>query len=257
MSAAKYFFMEHGKHIVDAVLKVEDLSYTYHDGIHALHKISFDVAKGEKIGIVGANGAGKSTLFTLLAGIRTRKNGDILIRGESLTSANRKTLRRFAGLVFQDPDDQLFCPTVFDDVAFAPLNMGYSPDNVKNAVSHALEQVDLSGYEERSSFHLSYGEMKRVAIATVLSYSPELLLLDEPSANLDPRHRRQIIKLAYTLPQTMLIATHDLDLVLDVCTRCIILNKGMIVTDGCAGEILSNETLLLENSLELPLSKQG
>ena len=238
------------------VLDIQNVRYTYHDGRQALHGVSFRVKRGEKIGLAGPNGAGKSTLFTLLAGIRRPTTGRISIMNKPLTPGCAGILRRHAGLVFQDPDDQLFCPTVFDDVAFAPLNMGLSPAEVQRAVDQALNDVDLSGYERRSSFHLSYGERKRLAIATVLSFSPEILLLDEPSANLDPRHRRQIINLARTLPQTMLIATHDLDLVLDVCTRCMILNEGLIVADGEAHLILSDEKLLLANSLELPLSHQ-
>lgn len=237
-------------------IRVNDAYYTYHDGIEALKGVSLSVEQGDKVGLVGANGAGKSTLLTMLIGIRLQQRGTVEIKGHRLTAENRRTIRRHCGLVFQDPDDQLFCPTVFDDVAFAPLNMGFPAEKVRGMVAGALLEVDLTGYERRSSFHLSFGERKRLTLATVLAYSPDIILLDEPSGNLDPRHRRQTIHLLKRLPKTMLIATHDLDLVLEVCQRCMIMNSGVIVASGDVEEILTNERLLKDNSLELPLSRQ-
>ena len=248
--------MSNSEHSSPPAIKVNEVYYTYHDGIEALKGVSLSVEQGEKIGLVGANGAGKSTLLTLLIGIRLQQRGMVEIMGHRLTAENRRAIRRHCGLVFQDPDDQLFCPTVFDDVAFAPLNLGFPAGKVKSMVADALLEVDLAGYERRSSFHLSFGERKRLALATVLAYSPDIILIDEPSGNLDPRHRRQAIRLLQRLPRTMLIATHDLDLVLDVCQRCIIMNSGCIVAAGNVEEILTDERLLMENSLELPLSRQ-
>ncbi|MCD6384540.1 ABC transporter ATP-binding protein [Candidatus Sumerlaeota bacterium] len=238
------------------VLRLKDVYYTYPDGVESLRGVSLEVYRDEKVGLVGPNGAGKSTLMTVVIGIRIPRTGEVEVLGQVLNPKTRREIRRRAGLVFQDPDDQLFCPTVFDEVAFAPINMGYPEEQVTEMVARALKQVDLEGYERRSSFHLSIGERKRLAFATVLSYSPEILLIDEPSANLDPQHRRQTINLLKSLPQTMLIATHDLDLVLDVCERCFVINRGRIVADGDVESILTDEQLLLSNGLELPLSRQ-
>lgn len=238
-------------------LRLKDVHYTYPDGVKSLQGISFEIYNGEKVALVGPNGAGKSTLMTVVIGIRLPQAGKVEVFGQVLNSRTRREIRRQVGLVFQDPDDQLFCPTVFEEVAFAPLNMGFTRAQVAEMVARALKQVDLEGYERRSSFHLSFGERKRLAFATVLSYSPEVLLIDEPSANLDPQHRRQTINLLKSLPQTMLIATHDLDLVLDVCKRCFVINKGQIVAEGDVESILTDEQLLLANGLELPLSRQG
>ncbi len=240
----------------EAIVKVSDLYYTYPDGIESLRGISFELYRGEKVALVGPNGAGKSTLLTTLIGIRIPRAGEVEIMNTVMTLKTRRELRRKVGLVFQDPDDQLFCPTVFDDVAFAPLNMGIDEKDIYEHVDAALKKVDLQGFEKRSSFHLSFGERKRVAFATVLAYSPEVLLIDEPSANLDPQHRRQVIKLLQALQQTMLIATHDLDLALELCERCLVINKGRIVAAGATGTILSDRELMETNGLELPLSLQ-
>lgn len=244
---------------IDSVpaIEVNNVSYTYPDGIQALKKISFVIQRGEKTGLVGPNGAGKSTLLTLLVGIRMPTTGTIKILGKTIMPSNLREIRRHIGLIFQDPDDQLFCPTVFDDVAFAPLNLGIPPQQVEQLVCNALNQVDLAEVKARSPFHLSYGEKKRVSFATVLSYSPEILLIDEPTANLDPRHRRQLIELLKQLPQSMLIATHDLDLVLEVCQKTLIINQGQITAVGDVETILTDEVLLLANGLELPLSRQA
>jgi len=234
-------------------IKVKDLSFSYPDGTRALRNVSFVIGRGDKVGIVGPNGSGKSTLLMHLNGI-LRGKGKVSILGKIINKANLKEVRREVGLVFQEPDDQLFSPTVFEDVAFGPLNQGLSAEEVRIKVMEALQKVGLAGYENRSSHHLSYGEKKRVSIATVLSYNPEILALDEPTSNTDPKNRRRLINLLKGFANTIVIATHDLDLVLDVCPRCLVINQGEIRADGKAEELLTNPRLLETNDLELPLS---
>lgn len=234
-------------------IEVRNLSFSYPDGTEALRNISLEIGKGEKVAIVGPNGSGKSTLLLHFNGI-LRGKGELRILGKVINKANLKEIRREVGLVFQEPDDQLFSPTVFDDVAFAPLNQDLSTEEVKIRVKQALQGVGLPGYENRSSHHLSYGEKKRVSIATVLSYDPEILALDEPTSNTDPKNRRRLINLLKGLAKTIVIATHDLDLVLDVCPRCMIINQGAIRANGKTEELLTNSHLLEANDLELPLS---
>jgi len=234
-------------------IKVKDLSFSYPDGTRALRNVSFVIGRGDKVGIVGPNGSGKSTLLMHLNGI-LRGKGKVSILGKIINKANLKEVRREVGLVFQEPDDQLFSPTVFEDVAFGPLNQGLSAEEVRIKVMEALQKVGLAGYENRSSHHLSYGEKKRVSIATVLSYNPEILALDEPTSNTDPKNRRRLINLLKGFANTIVIATHDLDLVLDVCPRCLVINQGEIRADGKTEELLTNPRLLETNDLELPLS---
>ncbi len=234
-------------------IEVRNLSFSYPDGTEALRNISLEIGKGEKVAIVGPNGSGKSTLLLHFNGI-LRGKGEVRILGKVINKDSLKKIRREVGLVFQEPDDQLFSPTVFDDVAFGPLNQSLPAEEVRKRVREALQKVGMAGYENRSSHHLSYGEKKRVSIATVLSYNPEILALDEPTSNTDPKNRRRLINLLKGIAKTIVIATHDLDLVLDVCPRCMIINQGAIRANGKTQELLTNPHLLEANDLELPLS---
>ena len=234
-----------------------DLRYRYPDGTGALDGITFRIVHGESVGIVGANGAGKSTLLLHLNGTLLPASGEVRIGEELLTVDRIPDVRRRVGMIFQDPDDQLFMPTVADDVAFGPLNMGLPPEEVKGRVAAALERVGLSGLEARPPHRLSGGEKRRAAIATVLAMSPDLLVLDEPSAGLDPHARRQLIGLLRAFTHTKIVATHDLDLVLDLCERTIVLDHGTVRADGKTPEIFADEALLASCRLEKPLSMQG
>ncbi len=232
-------------------VEIKGLHYAYPDGTVALRGVDLLVEEGEAVGIVGPNGAGKSTLLLHLNGILAGR-GEVRIFGLPVEKANLREIRRRVGLVFQDPDDQLFSPTVFDDVAFGPLNMGLSREEVAEAVSCALELVGLEGLEKRSAYHLSYGQKKRAAIATVLSMNPDLLVLDEPSSNLDPRARREFSELLQRTRITKILVTHDLPFVFENCERVVVMDGGRIVADGDVFSILSNEELLKKHGLELP-----
>lgn len=229
-------------------IEVENLNYAYAGGGFVLKDISFKVREGEKVAIIGPNGAGKTTLLLLLAGI-LKGEGKIRIYGLEWNSKNNIALRKKIGFVPQDPNDQLFFPTLLDDVAFGPLNLGLPKEEVERRVKEALEIVGLSGYEGRAPYHLSFGEKKRASLATVLSMHPQILFLDEPTSNLDPRSRRNLIKLFSELKATLIIATHDLDMVDRLCSRALILNEGRIVREGEVKDILSDERLLEENGL--------
>ncbi len=233
------------------VLQVDDLHFSYHDGLAALRGVSFQMCQGDKVALVGPNGAGKSTLMLHLNGI-LRGQGDVIVGGERLSPNNLSSVRAMVGLVFQNPDDQLFSPTVFEDVAFGPLHMGLPIKEVESRVAAALESVRMSGFRERLSHHLSVGEKKRIAIATVLSMDPQILVLDEPSAGLDPRARRTLINLLRELPITMLVSTHDMKLVQELFPRTIVMDEGLIVADGKTSEILEDEALLTAHGLEKP-----
>jgi len=233
---------------LNEVIKINNLSFTYPDGQPALSGLSLTVGQGESVAVIGPNGAGKSTLLLHLNGI-LHSNGTVRVFGRQADDKNLKWVRSRVGLVFQDPDDQLFSPTVFDDVAFGPINMGYSEAEVHRAVSKALEWVGMTGYEKRSSHHLSIGERKRIAIATVLSMSPQILALDEPSGNLDPRSKWSLISLLRRLPMTKIVATHDLELVRALCSRTVILDRGQIVIDGATSLILNDKSLLAAHGL--------
>jgi cobalt/nickel transport system ATP-binding protein len=237
------------------VIEITKLNYSYPDGTRALHDISFEVNEGESLGIIGPNGAGKSTLLLHLNGILMNK-GSIRVFGTEVKEENLRTIRSRVGLIFQDPDNQLFMPTVFEDVAFGPLNMGLGKDEVKANVKKALDLVDMTGAIHRLSHHLSFGEKKRVSIATVLAMDAEILVLDEPTSNLDPRHRRKLIEFLDRLEVTKIIATHDLDMVLEACQRVILIDQGQIVAEGKTRDILSNEDLLELHGLEVPLRLQ-
>lgn len=233
-------------------IEVRNLVFKYPDGTHALDGVTFSIAPGEKVALVGPNGAGKSTLILHLNGILSGE-GEIVVAGLPVNqNGNLSRVRAAVGLVFQDPDDQLFSPTVFDDVAFGPIYQGLSEAQVRERVDRALASVAMQDYVSRVSHHLSVGQKKRIAIATVLSMEPEILVLDEPTAGLDPRARRSLIQLLRALPQTMLIATHDLRMVEELLPRTIIMDGGRIVADGATEGILRDESLLTAHGLEKP-----
>jgi len=233
---------------MDKVIEIKNLSFFYPDGQKALKDINLVIYPGENIALIGPNGAGKSTLLLHLNGI-LRGNSIVKIFGVLVEERNLKEIRRKVGLVFQDPEDQLFSPTIFDDVAFGPINMGYSESEVKQRVVQSLEWVGMDGYEQRSPHHLSVGEKKRIAIATVLSLSPELLVLDEPSSNLDPRSKWSLIELLRQLPMTKIVAAHDLELVGALCQRTMVMDGGEIVADGSTERILNDISLLRAHGL--------
>ena len=233
-------------------IKVEHLSFAYPDGHAALRDVSLDIAPCEKVALVGPNGAGKSTLMLHLNGILRSSSGTLRVCELDLQPKNLGRVRAAVGMVFQDPDDQLFSPTVFDDVAFGPLYQGLAQAKVKARVNQALAAVGMSAYHDRVSHHLSVGEKKRIAIATVLSMNPEILVLDEPTAGLDPRARRGFINLLRDLDQTMLVSTHDMRLVQELCPRTVVMDGGQIVADGPTELILNDPALLEAHGLEKP-----
>ena len=230
-------------------IEVEKLTFAYPDGHPALNQASLSIAPGEKVALVGPNGAGKSTLMLHLNGILQGKGG-VRVCGLEVGEKTLGKVRAAVGLVFQNPDDQLFSPTVFDDVAFGPIYQGLKKAEVEERVYHALEAVHMVDYAKRVSHHLSVGEKKRIAIATVLSMNPEILVLDEPSAGLDPRARRSLINLLRELPQTMLVSTHDLPLARELFPRTVIMDHGEIVADGPTESLLNDVALLEAHGLE-------
>ncbi|MBW4697062.1 MAG: energy-coupling factor ABC transporter ATP-binding protein [Aphanocapsa lilacina HA4352-LM1] len=237
-------------------LVVEELHYSYPDGTAALRGITLALGAGENVALVGPNGSGKSTLLLHLNGLLLPGRGRIEVGGKPLSASTLEFARRFVGLVFQNPEDQLFMPTVAEDVAFGPQNLSLKGEKLRECVRSALEQVGLepARFLQRQSFNLSIGEKKRVALAGVLAMEPEVLVLDEPSAGLDPRSRRRLMRLLAELPQTKLVATHDLDMALETCTRTIVIDRGQVVADGPSGHILADRVLLETHGLELPLS---
>jgi len=232
------------------------LSFTYHDGTQALREVSLSVPPGESVGLIGPNGAGKSTLLLHLNGSLGQGEGErVRVFGLPVSRPNLRQVRRRVGLVFQDPEDQLFSPTVFEDVAFGPLNLGFTGAELVQRVRRALAAVEIPReLEGRLAHHLSYGEKRRIAIATVLAMDAEILALDEPTGNLDPAGRRGLIALLAGLPLTKLIATHDLEMALEVCRRVVLLDRGRVAADGPAREVLADEALMREHRLEVPLS---
>jgi cobalt/nickel transport system ATP-binding protein len=231
-------------------IEVDGLCFSYPDGRVALRGVSLIVAPGEKVALVGPNGAGKSTLLLHLNGI-LRGKGSVRVAGLEVTDHNLRKIRAAVGLVFQNPDDQLFSPTVFDDVAFGPLHMGLPEPLVRARVKSALAAVDMAAYADRISHHLSIGEKKRIAVATVLAMEPEILVLDEPTAGLDPRARRNLISLLRQLDMTMLVSTHDIRMVAELFERTIIMENGSIVAAGPTPSILADAALLETHGLEM------
>jgi cobalt/nickel transport system ATP-binding protein len=238
-----------------SAIEITDLKFRYHDGTEALRGLSFRVPPGECVALLGPNGSGKSTLLLHLNGLLPEKtSGDpaVKIHGEPVAAQNLEKIRRQVGLVFQDPDDQLFCPTVAEDVAFGPRQLGLGEAEIAARVKKSLAQAGLAGFENRATRHLSHGEKRRACLAGVLACEPSVLVLDEPTSDLDPRGRREFKALLRTLPATKLIATHDLELAVELCARAIILDQGQIIADGRTVELLADEELMLAHGLERP-----
>ncbi|GAA3892000.1 energy-coupling factor ABC transporter ATP-binding protein [Anoxybacillus suryakundensis] len=238
------------------MISVSNVFYVYPDGHEAIRDLSFSVQKGECIGIIGANGAGKSTLLKLLVGLYTPQSGCIVIDNMRMSKQTLRHIRQIVGFTFQQADDQLFMPTVYDDVAFALRNDGINEDEVNQRVANALTIVGAMHVKDRPPYRLSEGEKRLVTIATVLAMKPKILLMDEPTAALDPKARRTLIHLVQELPHTKIVTTHDLDFVLECCERTIVLANGTIVYDGPTENVLTNEPFLHEHHLELPLMLQ-
>jgi cobalt transport protein ATP-binding subunit len=233
-------------------VRIEHLHFRYPDGFEALHGIDLALAAGEKVALVGPNGAGKSTRLLHLNGIHEPSHGSVRIGDLDVDRRTVRKVRALVGLVFQDPDDQLFSPTVFEDVAFGPLHMGVDNAEIHGRVERALAAVGMSGFETRMPHRMSLGQRKRVAIATVLSMDPGVLAFDEPSAGLDPRGRRELIGVIRDLPQTMLVSTHDMRLVAEVFPRVVVMDGGTVVADGATSDILDDDALLQAHGLERP-----
>ncbi|MCM1150558.1 MAG: energy-coupling factor ABC transporter ATP-binding protein [Alistipes sp.] len=235
-------------------LQFDDVHYRYPDGYEALCGISFRLEHGEKTALVGANGAGKSTLLLHTAGLLLPTRGETIVGGIRATNRTLPQIRRSVGLVFQNPDNQLFMPTVEEDVAFGPANMRLTPEEIEIRVTTALEAVEATHLRKCSPYRLSGGQKRRIAIATVLAMEPSVLVLDEPTSDLDPRARRRTIELLHRFRHTMLIATHDMELVLELCPRTIVLHEGRIAADGRTADIFRDIPLLDACGLEQPAS---
>ncbi|MBD3344436.1 MAG: ATP-binding cassette domain-containing protein [Chitinivibrionales bacterium] len=240
-------------HIVEA----RGLSFTYPDSTPGLHDVSFRITHRESVAVVGRNGAGKSTLLLHINGFLHASEGEMRIGEYPITKELLPEVRRTVGMVFQDPDDQLFMPTVYEDVAFGPVNLGLPPDEVDRLVTMALSRVEAVKLKDRPPYKLSAGEKRSAAIASVLSMSPSILVMDEPSSGLDPHARRNLIRLLKTFEHTKIIATHDLDMALDMCERTLVVSEGKIAADGPTKEIMADVDLLHANGLEKPLRMQG
>ncbi len=234
------------------VLDVAGLAYAYPDGHQALFGVDLHVHRGERVALLGPNGAGKTTLVLHLNGILRAGAGRVAVSGLPVEKANLAEIRRRVGIVFQDPDDQLFLGSVRQDVAFGPANLGLRGDELEDRVREALEQVDMAAYADRPPHHLSYGQRRRVAVATVLAMRPEILVLDEPSSNLDPASRRELAEILRSLDVTVLMVTHDLPYALELCPRSVILSGGEVVADGPTRDLLTDDTLMRSHRLELP-----
>lgn len=237
----------------EQIVEIKNLHFSYPDGTAALNGLNLDVSMNDCLGLIGPNGAGKTTALLAMCGLHFG-NGIVLVNGQEMTKKNADHLRHKVGFVFQYPDDQLFMPTVYEDVAFGPENLNYEQKKVNEMVQKALHSMELDGYEDKSAHHLSGGEKKRVAIATVLSMQPELIILDEPTTNLDPHSRRGLIELLTGMRITKIIAGHDLEMILELCTQVAVLNKGKIVAQGKPEKLLANQQLMEENLLEVPYS---
>jgi cobalt/nickel transport system ATP-binding protein len=234
------------------VLEVRGLAYAYPDGHQALYGVDLHVHRGERVALLGPNGAGKTTLVLHLNGILTAGAGTVNVSGLAVTKKNLQEVRRRVGVVFQDPDDQLFMPTVRDDVAFGPANLGVKGPALDERVRDALDKVGMVDYIDRPPHHLSYGQRRRVAVATVLAMEPEILVLDEPSSNLDPASRRELAEILQSLDVTVLMVTHDLPYALELCPRSVVLSDGVIVADGATYDVLTDDALMSAHRLELP-----
>ena len=233
-------------------LSVNNISFEYPDGFKALENINLSLSKGERLAVLGPNGAGKTTLILHLNGILGDLNGQITLNNKSFSEENISKIRKTVGLVFQDPDDQLFMPTVLEDVMFGPKNFGFSDELVKKNSMKALEQVKMLQFIDKPPHHLSFGQKRKVAIASVLASEPELLVLDEPSSNLDPASRRELIDILKNLDVSIILVTHDLPMALEICNRSVILNNGKITANDETYKILKNEKVMADNRLELP-----
>ncbi len=238
-------------------IEVSHLHYTYPDGTEALRGIELTVEPGEKVALVGPNGAGKSTFLLHLNGVLGGGHGSVVIDGTRVEPATVKRVRALVGLVFQDPDDQLFSPTVREDVAFGPIHMGVPEHELHHRVERALAAVGMSGFEARVPHHLSLGQRKRVAVATVLSMDPSVLAFDEPTAGLDPRGRRELMRVMASRTETLLVSTHDLAMVAEALPRTVILDGGAVVADGPSADVLHDEGLLEAHGLESPFRLPG
>lgn len=239
-------------HIVEA----NNLHYVYPDGTVGLKEVSFRITHGESVALVGENGAGKSTLLLHINGYLSATSGEVRVGDLSVIQKNLSAVRRSVGMVFQNSDDQLFMPTVFDDVAFGPVNLGLEKEDVERKVVQSLETVGALHLKNRPPYRLSQGEKRAVAIATVLAMSPDILVMDEPTSSLDPMSRKRLIDLLKTFKHTKIIATHDLDMAMDLCERTIVLHEGMITADGPTTKLLQDEKLLHLSSLEKPFRMQ-
>jgi cobalt/nickel transport system ATP-binding protein len=237
---------------MSAAIQIDGLHYTYPDGHVALGGVDLNIAAGERVAILGPNGAGKTTLMLHLNGVLTATTGTVEIAGTPVSRKSLREIRRRVGLVFQDPDDQLFMPTVAQDVAFGPANFGVRGDELAARVREALDIVSLTEHADRSPAHLSGGQRRRAALATVLACEPEILVFDEPSANLDPVARRELAETLLKLDATMLIVTHDLPYAAQLCDRAVIMDHGVVVADDAIGAVLSDAKLLAAHRLELP-----
>jgi cobalt/nickel transport system ATP-binding protein len=237
---------------VTSAIEVKGLAYAYPDGHQALYGVDLHVASGEHVALLGPNGAGKTTLALHLNGVLEAGAGSISIAGLDVERSNLREIRRRVGIVFQDPDDQLFMPTVRDDVAFGPANLGLRDDDLDERVADALAAVGMADCADRRPHHLSFGQRRRVAVATVLAMRPEVLVLDEPSSNLDPASRRELADIVASLDLTVLMVTHDLSYALQLCERSLIMDEGLIVADGPTRELLGDDGLLAAHRLELP-----
>ena len=237
---------------MENIISVSDLSFGYDSKRKVLENINFQLKKGESVGLVGANGVGKSTLLRILVGLNTGFQGDVMVNNIPLEKKNLKTIRKNVGYVFQDADSQLFMSTVFDDVAFAPRNYGMSEAEVNEKTMEALKVVHIEQLKDKQIYKLSGGEKKLASIATILSTEPDVILMDEPSVALDPKNRRNLINILNRLNQAKIIASHDLNMIMDTCERTILLSDGKIIKDGNTKEILLDKELMEESGLELP-----